>query len=218
MGNPAERLQALFQRLYDSFGPQGWWPGDTAFEVLVGAVLTQNTSWTNVEKAIANLKGAGLLDFAALLAAPPDRLAECIRPAGYYRLKAERLQGLVRAIQEEHSSLEALFALPQANLRDWLLAVKGVGPETADTILLYAAGQPAFVVDAYTCRILARHNFLDPEQALAYDEVQALFLDKLPADAPLFGEFHALLVRLGKEFCKKTKPRCENCPLKGFSE
>lgn len=216
MSCPAERLQALFQRLYDHFGPQGWWPGDTPFEVLVGAVLTQNTSWTNVEKAIANLQGAGLLDFAALLTATPDRLAECIRPAGYYRVKAERLQGLVRAIQDEYGDLDALFALPQAPLRDWLLAVKGVGPETADSILLYAAGQPAFVVDAYTCRILVRHNFLDPEQGLAYDEVQALFLDNLPADTTLFGEFHALIVRLGKEFCKKTRPRCESCPLNGL--
>lgn len=210
-----DRLEALYHRLYDHFGPQGWWPGEHALEVVVGAILTQNTNWNNVEKAIANLKAVGLLRLPELLELPRALLAEYIRPAGYHNIKAGRLHNLLELIREEYGgSLEALLALPLPELRQTLLGVRGIGPETADAIILYAAGKPIFVVDSYTHRILLRHDMID--EACDYHSLQELFMDSLPADTALYNEFHALLVQVGKRFCKKSTPLCETCPLRGL--
>lgn len=204
-------LEEIYRRLLDRFGPQHWWPGDTPLEIMVGAVLTQNTNWENVEKAIANLKAAGLLDLQRLAETPTGMLAELIRPSGYYNLKAGRLHNLLRAITGEHDSLESFFAADLETLRAQLLAVKGIGPETADSILLYAGAKPTFVIDAYTHRLLLRHGLIWEESN--YYEMQELFLSSLPEEVALFNEYHALIVRVGKEFCRKTKPRCAECPL-----
>jgi len=210
-----EQLVPLYQRLFDHFGPQHWWPGDTPFEVILGAVLTQNTNWANVEKAISNLKGAGLLSFSRLAELPVGLLAEYIRPAGYYNIKAARLHNLFSLIRERYQGrVEALLAEETGALRRALLSVKGIGPETADSIVLYAAGRPVFVVDAYTYRIFLRHDLICEEAG--YDEIQELFMDNLPPDPALFNEYHALLVRVGKEYCRKSAPRCRDCPLQGF--
>ena len=205
----------MYRRLYAHFGPQDWWPGESGLEVMVGAILTQNTNWNNVEKAIANLKGADLLRLPTLSELPQALLAEYIRPAGYYNVKAARLHNLLRLIRERYDdSLENLFALPLPELRQQLLAVRGIGPETADSIILYAAGKPIFVVDSYTQRILLRHNLID--ETCDYHTLQELFMDNLPADVAMFNEYHALLVRTGNRFCKKSNPLCENCPLEGL--
>lgn len=213
-----DTLEAIHHRLRERFGPQHWWPAETPFEVMVGAVLTQNTNWGNVERAIANLRDAGMLDLERMVELPTGLLAEYIRPAGYYNLKAGRLHNLLAMVRDDYGlSLERLFAEDTPALRERLLGVKGIGPETADSILLYAAERPVFVVDAYTGRILGRHGFID--ETSTYDDLQALFMDGLPEDASLFNEFHALLVRVGKEFCRKSAPRCADCPLyeEGFS-
>lgn len=204
----------IYERLSARFGPQGWWPAETPLEVMVGAVLTQNTNWGNVSRAIANLKSAQLLSFEALEALPVARLAELIRSSGYYNLKAKRLKNLLTLIHSRHcGDLAAFFDQDVSRLRRELLTVQGIGPETADSILLYAAGKPIFVVDAYTHRILSRHSLI-PEET-DYHEIQALFMDSLPGDPALFNEYHALLVRAGKEYCKKSKPLCAACPLEG---
>jgi endonuclease-3 related protein len=201
----------LYQRLFDHFGPQHWWPGDSPFEVAVGAVLVQNTSWKNVERAICNLREAGVLDPWSLHRLQREELAELIRPAGYYRLKAGRLANLVAYICEEHEGLlEQVFSTPQDDLRRELLSINGIGPETADSILLYAGGLPSFVVDAYTHRVLARHGWIGFDAD--YATIQEHFVSSLEADPRLFNEFHALLVRVGHEHCRRT-PRCEGCPL-----
>lgn len=210
------RLLAIYQSLHDHFGPQHWWPGDTTVEIVVGAVLTQNTNWSNVSKAIAHLKGAQLLSLKALVALPVEQLAEMIRPAGYYNLKAQRLKNLLTLLDEgvsEMGSLADFFSQDLTCLRQKLLAVKGVGPETADSILLYAAAKPIFVVDTYSYRFLSRHGLVAEETS--YEEMQELFMTALPAEVGLYNEYHALLVCLGKEFCKKNNPRCDMCPLQG---
>ena len=208
-------LEEIYDRLLTRFGPQHWWPGETPFEVMVGAVLTQNTNWQNVEKAIANLKAAGVMEFTAMVALPPEVLAAHIRPCGYYNIKSGRLKNLLAAIDEESGGdLEAFFAAGTEELRERLLAVKGIGPETADSILLYAAEKPIFVVDAYTHRLLVRHGLMDEDEA-EYHAMQEMFMDALPADTALYNEYHALIVRVGKEFCKKKNPRCGECPLGG---
>lgn len=207
-----ERLIDIFNRLHGHFGPQGWWPGDTPFEVMVGAVLTQNTNWNNVEKAVDNLKRAGELSFERMSVLPVDLLAEYIRPAGYFNIKASRLVNLLSMIDEEFSgSVDTMMQQETDTLRKVLLSVKGIGPETADSILLYACERPVFVVDAYTYRVLLRHDLI-PEE-FGYDEIQELFMDSMEQDTQIFNEFHALLVCVGKEYCKKTKPRCLGCPL-----
>jgi endonuclease-3 related protein len=209
-----EKLTGIYNRLFHHFGPQAWWPGDTPFEVMVGAVLTQNTNWKNVERAIDNLKRAGVLSFERLSGLPVDLLAEYIRPAGYFNVKAGRLQNLMVRIEEQYGgSLDAMMEEETEALRQKLLSVKGIGPETADSILLYAAQRPVFVVDTYTYRILLRHDLI-PED-FGYDDIQQLFMDNLEPDTGLYNEFHALLVCAGKEFCKKTAPRCAGCPLEG---
>ena len=204
-------LLEMRQLLLDHFGPQEWWPGETPLEVMVGAVLTQNTNWTNVEKAIQNLKAEDLLSLKALNAMSTQALAEKIRPAGYFNVKAKRLKNLVRFVFERYSgSLDELSNEAIESLRQGLLSVNGVGPETADSILLYALERPVFVVDTYTHRILLRHGMADEQ--MAYHELQEVFMDHLPEDLALFNEFHALIVRTGKEYCKK-RPLCSDCPL-----
>ncbi len=209
-----ELLNTVYHRLFQRFGPQGWWPADTPFEVCTGAILTQNTSWKNVRRAVARLKEAGVMAPEPLYSLPVEELAELIRPAGYYNIKARRLKNFLDLLVNRfQSDLDALFSSGLESARATLLSVKGIGPETADSMLLYAGGIPSFVVDAYTIRALARHDIVTGEAD--YHSVRDLFMENLPHDAALFNEFHALWVRVGKEFCKKGKPRCEECPLKG---
>ena len=205
----------MYERLLAVYGPQGWWPGRTPFEVAVGAILTQNTAWTNVEKAIAALRRAGALSFRGMKRLSERRLAALIRPSGYYNQKARKLRAFLDWLGERggrSGSLRRALAGPLEEVRESLLAVHGVGPETADSILLYAGGRAVFVVDAYTRRALSRHGM--PGAATApYEELRALFESNLPRDAALYNEFHALLVRLAKERCHKRTPRCSGCPL-----
>jgi endonuclease-3 related protein len=209
------KLMEIYKALFEAFGPQDWWPGETPFEVMVGAVLTQNTNWRNVSRAIAHLKGADLLSLEALTAVPTPMLADKIRPAGYYNLKADRLKNLLHFINREYQGdLEAFFGEKPETLRQGLLSVRGIGPETADSIILYGAHKPVFVVDAYTYRILFRHGLISEEAG--YHDIQELFQQALPESAALFNEYHALLVRLGKEFCKKNNPLCASCPIDGI--
>lgn len=211
----SRKLQDMYDAMYARFGPRHWWPGETPLEVIVGAVLTQNTNWTNVERAIANLKAAGALDWHKLDAMEHAELAELIRPAGYFNVKAKRLKNLVRWIVDTYDGdLDAMFARSTGSLREDLLAVNGIGRETADSILLYAGHHVTFVVDAYTARILRRHGLID-EQA-DYEEIKDLFESHLPDDAALFNEYHALLVEVGKQCCRPRNPRCADCPLEPF--
>jgi len=206
-------LTTVYRRLLAAFGPQHWWPGETPFEVMVGAVLTQNTNWQNVERAIRNLRQADLLDPHALAGVPVEELEELIRPAGYFRVKARRLRSLLDFLIERYDgSLEAMFQTPLDALRRELLGVHGIGPETADSILLYAGGLPSFVVDAYTHRVFSRHGWIDFDAD--YHQIQDYIQGEIPQEAPLYNEFHALLVRLGKEYCRKSNPRCAACPLR----
>lgn len=208
------RLTEIYDRLHATYGPQQWWPGETPFEVLVGAVLVQNTAWKNVERAIANLREQGLMTPQKLYDLAPDELAELIRPAGYFRLKAQRLRNLLKLIVEKYDgSLETLFDQDVESLRQELLTVKGIGPETADSIVLYAAGLPSFVVDTYTHRVLSRHGWIEPEAD--YHQIKEHFESQLAVDVPLYNEYHALLVRVGHHHCRKT-PNCEGCPLEEF--
>ena len=189
-----------------------WWPAKTPFEVIVGTILTQNTAWVNVERAIANLRRERLLTPRGLERVPLGRLARLVRPSGYFRQKAKKLKAFVRFLRERFGgSLERMFRTPTAQLREQLLGVHGIGPETADSILLYAGNHPIFVVDAYTKRILLRHG-LAGEMA-GYEEIRDLFESALPRDARLFNEFHALLVNVGKNWCRAKNPRCSECPL-----
>ena len=206
------RLLSFYQTLFDAYGPQGWWPGDQdPFVVVVGAILTQTTAWANVERALANLREASLLTPAALLAAPEEELAGVIRPAGYFNAKARKLKVFVETLYARFDGdLERLFALPLAELREALLAVHGIGPETADDIILYAARKPVFVIDAYTRRILSRLGLRPASDD--YAGWQALFMDALPPDVALFNEYHALLVRHAKVSCRKL-PLCARCVL-----
>ena len=209
-----DKLLDIYRILFDHYGPREWWPAETPFEVVVGAILTQNTAWKNVEKAIANLKQLGPLTPEALFRLPEETLAEAIRPSGYYRRKGKRLRNLLGMLSDRFECrLEALFDLPTETLREELLALSGIGPETADSILLYAAGRPVFVIDTYTIRILSRHELL-PEET-CYVEAQEWVTDNLPEDVQLFNEFHALLVNVGKDFCR-PRPKCPGCPLEGF--
>ncbi len=207
----------VYNRLYTHYGPQNWWPGESNLEVMVGAVLTQNTNWTNVEKAIVNLKNSSQLSFSCLHEMPVEELAEYIRPAGYYNIKARRLKNLFQMIEDDYEGeISFLFDDSLDGSRENLLRVKGVGPETADAILLYAAQKPIFVIDTYTHRVFSRHQLV--EEDTDYYSLQQEFLDSLPADVSLFNEYHALIVAVAKEFCKKKKPRCSNCPLQRVEE
>jgi endonuclease-3 related protein len=205
------RLTEIFSRLLEHFGPRFWWPADSPFEVCVGAILTQNTNWGNVEKALDNIKGKNMLSAEALRKIPAEQLAELIRPAGYYNLKSARLKEFIGWLFDRYEgNLDRMFAGDWRDLREELLAVRGIGPETCDSILLYAGHKPSFVVDAYTKRLFSRLSLLD--QNASYEETRRLFMANLPVDAPLYNEYHALIVQHCKDYCRK-KPLCESCPL-----
>jgi len=206
------RLISLYRHLLRHFGPQRWWPARSRFEVIVGAILTQNTAWTNVKRAIAAMRAERLLDPKAIDAAPHGALARLIRSSGYYNMKAGRLKQFTHFLLTRYGgSVRRMFRTEASRLREELLAISGVGEETADSILLYAGDRPIFVVDAYTRRVLGRHGLI--MEGASYGEIQRLFMDHLPADPALFNEYHALLVAVGKEYCRRT-PRCDACPLR----
>ncbi len=211
-GNPVPILKHFFEILFAAYGPQKWWPGRTRFEVIVGAILTQNTSWSNVERAIGVLRRERLLNPKGISQMPVDELAKLIRSSGYFRQKARKLKEFVAFLERKHSdSLTKMFATPTTELRTQLLEVHGIGPETADSILLYAGEHPVFVIDTYTRRILERHEIV-PDKS-SYEELRGLFEKSLPRDVPLFNEFHALIVHVGKNFCRPKAPHCSACPL-----
>ncbi len=208
-------LMEIYERLMGAYGPQHWWPGETPLEVMVGAVLTQNTNWANVEKAIANLKREGLLSAEAIHAMDAEALGEVVRPAGYYRVKAVRLKNLMRMLVEEYGGeTERMFATGTRALRERLLGVNGIGKETADSILLYAGNKASFVVDTYTYRVLRRHRMIDMEAD--YERIREVFEESLDENVQLYNEFHALLVKVGKEHCK-PRARCAGCPLEAMA-
>lgn len=214
MSRTAETLKAFYEAMFVAYGPQHWWPARTRDEVIVGAILTQNTAWRNVERAIANLEAAGALDWRRLHEMSLPQLAELIRPAGTFNVKARRLKSFVEWLwQRYEGDLDRMFAVPLSALREELLSVSGIGRETADAILLYAGGLPSFVVDAYTARILHRHLLID--ESADYEEIKDLFESNLPADVLLFNEYHALLVEIGKRHCR-PRAQCAGCPLAGF--
>ncbi|MBI5183104.1 MAG: endonuclease III domain-containing protein [Nitrospinae bacterium] len=207
-----ERLLNIYSDLLGHFGQQKWWPAETRFEVCVGAILTQNTAWQNVEKAIANLKKEGVLNPQRLREVSIDKLAQLIIPSGYYNIKAKRLKEFVGFLCDRYNGdLDMMFSDGVDNLRDSLLQVKGIGPETADSILLYAGYIPIFVVDAYTKRIFSRLNLVVDDD-ISYDELQSFFMRNLTQNVPLFNEYHALIVMLGKNYCRR-KPKCDGCPI-----
>jgi endonuclease III related protein len=208
-------LRQYFDALLQAHGQQHWWPARSPFEVIVGAILVQNTNWVNVERTIASLRRAKLLSPSALEKVPQARLARLIRSSGYFRQKARKLKEFVRYLRKEHrGSLAAMFRTPTPNLREQLLSVHGIGPETADSILLYAGNHPVFVVDAYTRRILRRHGLAHGKEP--YEEIRGLFEKSLPKGPRLFNEFHALLVHTGKNFCRARAPLCSACALRPF--
>jgi endonuclease-3 related protein len=209
-----DKLRAYYRALRKRYGPRHWWPAETPFEVMVGAILTQNTSWKNVEKAISTLKAHDLLDPRRLLELDPGTLELAIRPAGFFRLKARRLREYLRWYVERHDADDdRIRALGLDRAREELLAIRGIGPETADSILLYGFGLPTFVVDRYTWRVLTRHGIV-PEEA-TYADMKELFERHLKPDAAMYNEYHALLVSVGKDFCRATA-RCDGCPLKRY--
>lgn len=210
----AETLKSFYNAMFAAYGPQHWWPGNTRTEVIVGAILTQNTAWKNVERAIDNLRDAGALDWQRLDELPIEQLAELIRPSGTFNVKARRLKAFVHWFMDRYDGdLDTMFATNVHSLREELLSVSGIGRETADAILLYAGALPVFVVDAYTARILYRHGLID--DSADYEEIRDLFESNLPQDVPMFNEYHALLVQVGKKHCK-PRAKCEGCPLESF--
>ena len=212
---PLPVLHQYYDALFRAHGEQRWWPARTPFEVIVGAILVQNTTWVNAARAIAHLRSAKLLTPAALAKVPVFRLARLIRPSGYFRQKARKLKAFVEFLQQEHrDSLKAMFATPTAELREQLLRVHGIGPETADSILLYAGNHPVFVIDAYTRRILTRHGLSQGKES--YEELRGLFEKSLPLDAQLFNEYHALIVHTGKHHCQARAASCSDCALRQF--
>jgi endonuclease III related protein len=251
-GTKYDAIRAYYNTLFSAWGQQHWWPAQSRFEVILGAYLTQNTSWTNVEKALGNLRRARLLNISGIRRTPQPELEQLIRSAGYFRQKAQRLKTFVNFLDDRYGgSLTRMFARPTTELRDELLALSGVGPETADSILLYAGNHPIFVVDAYTRRILERHGIVS--STAGYDEIRLLFehelggarppkqsLDGAPSANPgaeprgschrpsrmstakrtaltqVFNEMHGLIVRVGKTYCLKSQPQCEQCPLQKF--
>ena len=222
VGSTPHRLIQMYTAMADFFGPCKWWPADSPFEVVVGAVLTQNTAWRNVEKALTLLREKGPLRPKDLWNMPVDSLEEALRPSGFFKLKAQRLRNLLEYLISFPSwdiapgdvALEFMQKETSEHLRHALLQVRGIGPETADCILLYALNRPSFVADAYTRRIFSRHGLL-PEDA-PYGRMRDFFMEALPLDTALFNEYHALIVRTGNTFCKKSKPLCSQCPLERF--
>jgi len=205
-------LLKIYNSLYNYFGPLTWWPGDTSFEIMVGAILTQNTAWRNVEKAINNLKKENLLEAQKLYCINPKKLAQLIKPSGYYNIKARRLKNFVNLfVNDFEGSAEKMFSGDSRELRKKLLNVNGIGPETADSILLYAGKKPFFVVDAYTKRIFSRHKLISEDAS--YHQIQEFFIKNLDKDVKLFNEFHAQIVMLGKTICTSKNPDCAKCPI-----
>lgn len=210
-------LDEYYNSLFTTLGPQHWWPGKTQFEVIVGAILTQNTAWTNVERAIANLRKARLLSPAAVEKVPQRRLQRLIRPSGYFRQKARKLRAFCEFLRVEYGgSLKRMFETPTIMLREKLLGVFGIGLETADSILLYGGGHPVFVVDAYTKRLLVRHGWAD--EKTKYDAMRWMFERQFPGNTRRFNELHALIVNVGKNFCRTREPLCDRCPLGRYRE
>lgn len=210
--SPALTLRRYYRRLEEHFGPQHWWPARTRFEIILGALLTQNTNWQNVEKALANLRPAGLLSPIKLTSLPSARLARLLRPSGYFRQKTRTVRGFLAHLKARYAgSLARLFQQPTEDLREELLLLPGIGEETADSILLYADGRPVFVIDSYTRRVLARHGLAPPRTS--YGQLQDFFHRHLPRDPALFNEYHALLVAVGKAYCRRIAPDCARCPL-----
>ena len=205
-------LLKIYTSLYSYIGPLKWWPGDTPFEIMVGAILTQNTSWSNVEKAINNLKKENLLEPGKLYRINQEELAQLIKPSGYYNIKAQRLKNFINLfVNEFEGSAEKMFSGDSGELRKKLLNVNGIGPETADSILLYAGKKPFFVVDAYTKRIFSRHKLISKDST--YYQIQEFFIKNLDRDVKLFNEFHAQIVMLGKTICTSKNPDCAKCPI-----
>lgn len=209
---PPQILTRIYKKLYKFYGPQSWWPGRSRFEIIVGAILTQNTAWPNVEKAIKNLRAKRSLSSPQQLhGLSRNKLARLIRPAGYYNVKALRLQNFTTFLMREYGgNLARMAKVPTESLRRELLGINGIGQETCDSILLYAFNRPVFVVDAYTKRIFSRHGLFTENPP--YGSVQDIFMKDLPSDIKIFNEYHALIVRLGKDHCRK-KPKCGRCPL-----
>lgn len=209
-----QALLKIYRAMRKHFGHRHWWPGETPFEVIVGAVLTQNAAWTNVEKAIVNLKARNKLSFSAIRKMPQSELASFIRPAGYFNVKAKRLKNVIDSIWKRYrGDLDLMFKKKTAELRKELLEINGVGQETADSILLYAGNKPSFVVDAYTRRIFERHRYLKGNET--YEDIQRIFMTFLPQGPHLYNDYHAQIVETGKHYCR-TLPRCESCPLRFF--
>lgn len=210
--------EEAYHKLRDHFGdPGSWWPAETSFEIVVGAVLVQNTNWQNVEKTLDNLRCGGLLTYGALRELSREELAEHIRPAGFYNVKATRLTNFFRMLEESYEGdLESLLGDDMWRAREALMAVKGIGAETADAILLYAGAHPLFVVDTYTHRVFSRHNLLDEETD--YQSIQETFMGRLEEDVDLFRAYHGLIIEVAKKYCKKSKPLCSSCPLQGLNE
>jgi endonuclease-3 related protein len=214
-GDLLQVLSKFYEAMSATLGPMSWWPARTPFEVIVGAILTQNTAWVNVERAIDNLRQARLLTPLALERVPRPRLARLIRSSGYFRQKAIKLKAFVLFLRKGYGgSLVRMFRRPTAELREELLSVHGIGPETADSILLYAGKHPVFVVDAYTRRILERHRLI--REKASYEEIRQLFESNLPRDVRLWNDYHALIVIVGKNWCRTRNPLCDQCPLGGY--
>ena len=212
---PLPTIFQIYLTLYKAFGPQHWWPAESPFEVIMGAILTQNTAWVNVEKALANLKEAKIFDPQALYQTDLEILSLLIRPAGYFNQKARKINNFLHFFFSSYEGeLSRMWQESLESLREKLLKVPGIGEETADSILLYAGSKPIFVIDAYTMRVVKRHRLV--EETAHYGEVQRLFMKNLPRNTEIYNEYHALLVRLGKEFCGKRKPLCQQCPLRGY--
>lgn len=208
-------LLDYYNTLLQEIGPRHWWPAKTKFEVMVGAILTQNTAWKNVKKAIDNVKKAKALNPVAIMQMPNAELAKLIKPAGYYNLKTQRLKNLVEFFVKEYNGNVSKMSKDNIKLiREKLLSIKGVGKETADSIILYALNKPIFVVDAYTKRIFVRHGIIPTEWE--YDKIQGFFMSNLPEDVYPFNEYHALIVYVGNNFCSKNAPKCNLCPLNKY--
>jgi len=210
----SKKLLQIYKKLLSAIGPRHWWPADSPFEVIIGAILTQNTSWKNVEKSIEALKEKNLLDPIRIYSLDEKHLAKIIKSSGFFNLKAKRIKNFMEFLFEHHQGrLKKMFSENAHSLRETFLKINGIGPETADSILLYAGEKPFFVVDAYTKRILLRHNLIS--KTAGYDEIQELFMKNLKNDVHIFNEYHALLVYIGKYFCKRV-PLCEKCPMQGL--
>ena len=206
-----EKLIRIYNLMFDYAGKQNWWPADTDLEICIGAILTQNINWTNAHKAICKLKENNALDLSIIQNIDPEKLANMIRSSGYYNQKVKKLKNFANYVQNHKNGLDDLHKKDTQNLRNELLAINGIGPETADDILLYAFNRPVFVIDAYTKRIMSRHGIC--EINIKYEKLAEIFTNNLDNSIELFGEYHGLIVLIGKNFCKKTKPLCEKCPL-----